>query len=657
MTKRRNLRILLGAMPWTDYDKPSIQIAVLKAFLQQHGFADVEAAYFYAEIAEAIGFFEYHGLAYPAYTDAEPIYSYLLFPQMRSSLLANDRLRARCEEAAERARAVPRTHQPKIPLRWTAELFAELEALHQRILDRRDWTRFDLVGLTLNYGQTVSSLYMAREIKRRHPGCKIVLGGVDASGSLGQSLLGTFDFIDYCCNGEGELPLLHLAERLEAGSSDVDVCAIPGIIARASTGRVVLNPPHQLESLRDLETPDFDEYFASLDSLGLTPSSVIHSLPIEGSRGCPYECSFCGVPLSWGTSFRCRTAEAIVRDMRQLSKKYRVLSFLFVDNITPSNPNRLFQSISAEGVDYRMFFELRANISPRTLRHMKRAGVTNVQIGVEALSTSLLTKMNKRTRAINNVATMKHCEALGIFTGNNLIIGHPLTTEEEIDETIRAMDFCRGFFPPDGLSQYTLQVGSRDYEHRERLGCREVSNAVEYRDAYPSEIFDKLDLLWKDAEYEKEPANWERIKAPLASWREDYFRLRRALLDRPILSYVDGGSFLIIDDYRSGTLDRWELDEEQRGIYLFADEAIRSLDAYEMHFGRPATELLAVLDALASLKLVFREGDEFISLAIRARADRRFTSLERPDASTPKESVASDERPLIPATQLRRRGS
>jgi hypothetical protein len=45
-----------------------------------------------------------------------------------------------------------------------------------------------------------------------------------------------------------------------------------------------------------------------------------------------------------------------------------------------------------------------------------------VQIGIEALSSRLLKKLHKGTRAIQNLEIMKNCEMLGIRNISNLIL-------------------------------------------------------------------------------------------------------------------------------------------------------------------------------------------------------------------------------------------
>jgi len=56
--------------------------------------------------------------------------------------------------------------------------------------------------------------------------------------------------------------------------------------------------------------------------------------------------------------------------------------------------------------DLRLFSELRATTSWAELKVMGKAGMQEVQIGIEALSTPLLKKLHKGTSAIQNLEIM-----------------------------------------------------------------------------------------------------------------------------------------------------------------------------------------------------------------------------------------------------------
>jgi len=74
----------------------------------------------------------------------------------------------------------------------------------------------------------------------------------------------------------------------------------------------------------------------------------------------------------------------------------------------------IFAGLSTLSKDFSLFAEIRATTPRHILEAMQVAGTHEVQIGIEALSTRLLKKLNKGTTAIQNLEIMKHCEELSI---------------------------------------------------------------------------------------------------------------------------------------------------------------------------------------------------------------------------------------------------
>ena len=67
----------------------------------------------------------------------------------------------------------------------------------------------------------------------------------------------------------------------------------------------------------------------------------------------------------------------------------------------------MFREVARSGKDYGFFYEARANLTRETFEIMKKAGLERVQIGIEAMSTSMLEKFRKKARVIHNIQAMK----------------------------------------------------------------------------------------------------------------------------------------------------------------------------------------------------------------------------------------------------------
>ena len=116
-----------------------------------------------------------------------------------------------------------------------------------------------------------------------------------------------------------------------------------------------------------------------------------------------------------------------------LTAKHQTLTVSIVDNVLPKRCSKeIFSKLIGLKKDLRMFSEIRATTTRPELRLMARAGMREVQIGIEALSTSLLAKLHKGTSAIQNLEIMRDCEALGLVNYSNLILHFPGSNEQDL---------------------------------------------------------------------------------------------------------------------------------------------------------------------------------------------------------------------------------
>jgi ribosomal peptide maturation radical SAM protein 1 len=610
-------RILIAAMPWARDDMPSIQVGALQAFLVADGLK-AEGAHWFVEVAHALGVDDYRDIWSPRLLDGEVVYAALLFPEMRAAHLRDARLATKARRLARARRSRGRA---PLPFELTDRFFRRFDRLHQRILDRYDWRRYALVGLTLNFGQTAASLYVAREIKKRNPACRIIVGGAEATGELGASLLRHFPQIDHACHGEGEQPLLNLARALDAGVSREEIVAIPGLVSREPGGRIRVNPPDQVARLDRLPPPEFEPYFAALEAQGPDARTALCvRLPIEASRGCYYACSFCSVALQWD-GVRTQSPEWVALAMRSYADRYGILEFEFSDNVNPANADAIFSRVAADGRDYRFFFELRTGVGVRTLATMRRAGLVQTQMGVEALSTTLLRTFNKRATLLGNLQGMKNCAALGIQFAGNLIVDHPGATRDDVDETLRVMRIARCYPPPDDVSHFALEYGSPDFTTAAGGTIVITGNHPSYRRVFPARLLATLVLTRGGYRRRNGRAvSWRRVIAARTRWARDFARTTARLGPNvPHLAYYDGGTFLRIEDYRSGALEAYTLRGVERDVLLAADQVTswRTLRSRLPQVSE--TTLRRELAELVATGLMVEEDDKFLSLAIAGR--------------------------------------
>jgi hypothetical protein len=117
---------------------------------------------------------------------------------------------------------------------------------------------------------------------------------------------------------------------------------------------------------------------------------------------------------------------------------------------------------------------------------------------------------------------------------------------------------------------------------------------------------------------------WGPVTRALKSWRTTYEDLHGASNTDPALSYQDGGAFLIIHERRRNADDMTHrLRGSSRGIYLFCERNRSVPEIVERFPGFGQERILPFLNMMVDKKLMFREGERFLSLAVPIRGFKR----------------------------------
>jgi len=172
----------------------------------------------------------------------------------------------------------------------------------------------DIVGLSVLSAKTSSAIKIAEICKDIDPNIKVVCGGHHPTVRPAEILCN--ENIDFVVRGEGEFTIYELLKALQ--SSTYNYYAIPGLSFKWK-GEIIHNEDRKLiKDLNLLPIPSRDklldiELFSS-DQLSM----------VMGSRGCPYNCGFCGSKNIWGRKVRYRSIDSILVEIDDLRKKYSV---------------------------------------------------------------------------------------------------------------------------------------------------------------------------------------------------------------------------------------------------------------------------------------------------------------------------------------------
>ncbi len=603
--------ILLIAPPWPLFNRPSIQIAALKAFVgQKSPGTKIRALHPYLLLAEAIGFPTYHTISQSSWA-AESVAAGLLFPE---NIVACNRIFR--DSLRKRTRKVNR-HKISLPLP------DHVRKMTAGILDAFVQTNIPngckLVGITACLNQLSAGLYLALLVKREKPDIPVVMGGTSCTGPLAQDILSCFEQVDYIINGEGELPLLGLWEFLNGKRERLP----PGVIHRMDHGSTGTHPPEatsqaQIKDLNSLPLPDFRDYFRELASIA-PQYKFSPILPVEASRGCWWgRCSFCNLNLQW-TGYRAKSPGRISWEIERLASKFGALDFAFMDNVLPrKEAAAIFTKLSDHGRDYSLFAELRACHTRKELSSMAKAGLKDLQVGIEALSASLLKRMNKGASVMDNVAVIRHaCEA-GIALGGNLIIHFPGSTEQEVEETLAVLDFLWPF-PSLKTVSFWLGLGSPVQRHPEKFGIHAIKSHPLFSEMFynANRCAPSIILAYR-GDRQVQRRLWRPVEKKVALWQAESENLRRR--HGALLTFRDGKQFIRIRQVLpGGKILTHTLKGISRRLYLASLEVVDRDDLYTIANGLPMEQINFFIAGLVEKRLVFQHGKRIIGLAVREK--------------------------------------
>ena len=371
---------------------------------------------------------------------------------------------------------------------------AGLEANAQIILA----TEPDLVGFSATTPGFLEAVDLTSALKARKPELRVVVGNVHAS-SLGAVLLEHFPEIDYLCVGEGEGPLLDLAEGRRAGD-------IPNLIFRDGD-RVVANPRRpRIADLDQLPFPAYEKLagFPQGYHLPLFSYRRRWGATMITSRGCPYTCSFCDRTV-FEHLYRYNSAAYIYEQMRHLRDHFGVRHINFYDDLFTAQEARV-QELCARLIDRPLGMEFNCAVrtghtSAELLRLLRRAGALMVSLGIESADPAMMRRHKAGVTLEAVRETVAKIHAAGLRAKGLFIFGLPGETPATIQTTsdfILSLDLdemnLTKFSPMYGAPLWDECVTGRTGELREDWRLMNCLNFVFRPEGFASR--EEMDALY-----------------------------------------------------------------------------------------------------------------------------------------------------------------
>lgn len=298
-----------------------------------------------------------------------------------------------------------------------------------------------LVGVTCMFSsQWLIARELLRELRARLPRALLVAGGEHMS-ALPEHVLETSP-ADLVVVGEGEETAVELAAAVAAGG---DPAGVPGVVSRGPDGRARRAPPRRRTcAVDEIEPPAWDLFHVEryIERQQMHGVHRGRAMPILGTRGCPYQCTFCSSPQMWTQRWIPRDPARLVDELAALQARYGATDFHFQDLTAIVRKDWIIafaREVLRRGlrITYQLPSGTRSEAIDREVAGwLYRSGCRNMAYAPESGSDQLRKQVKKQVKLDRLLASIEGALAEGLSLSCFFVIGFPDETEATLRETL-----------------------------------------------------------------------------------------------------------------------------------------------------------------------------------------------------------------------------
>ena len=312
-------------------------------------------------------------------------------------------------------------------------------------------------------------LKISQFLKKNFPKIYQVFGGVHAT--LADLKLADLPF-DAICKGEGEAPMLELAEKLEKKESPREIMNL----TIKENGRILSSPTRPfIQNLDELPFPDREIWDKYVDP------NAFYKHAILLSRGCPFECTYCSnkalARTAKGQYVRFRSPENVIGELDFVTKKYPQVRDIFFESETITTNLPWLQEFCTKlalynaSLPYSLKFGTNIRIARRTnyshiFEILKKASFKYIAVGIESGSERVRKDVLRRDYSNEDIISVfRKAREHGLKIHAYNIVGLPGETPADFKETIKINRICEPedphlsvFFPYPGTDLFKICV-------------------------------------------------------------------------------------------------------------------------------------------------------------------------------------------------------
>ncbi len=335
---------------------------------------------------------------------------------------------------------------------------------------------YRIVGCSTSFEQTAASIALLNRIKELRPDTITILGGANCEGDMAIGIASLSPHIDFVFSGESESAFVDFVHDILSGSRPPN--------------RVFYGKPTR--NLDALPTPNYEEFYQQGELfLGSRAKSLREpEIPYETSRGCwwgqKHHCTFCGFNTD-AIVFRQKSPDRVIGELRVLSEAYPGRKVRMTDSVFPYTYfETVLPRLAHEFPGASIFYETRANLSLPQVLALKKARVTEIQPGIESLSSRLLRLMDKGVLARQNLILLRNAAAVGIDLIWNLLWGIPGDDIEDYLATLALIPLLHHLQPPTSVGHISIDRFSPYFSEPRKFRIRHMRPIAGYYDSFPT---------------------------------------------------------------------------------------------------------------------------------------------------------------------------
>jgi magnesium-protoporphyrin IX monomethyl ester (oxidative) cyclase len=292
-----------------------------------------------------------------------------------------------------------------------------------------------------------------------------------------------------------------------------------------------------------------------------------------------------------------------------------VKKIFFADSVCKTWAEGYADALHEQNRSLAGFMEMRVHADEAFFAKLARAGITEMQLGVEALSEQLLKAMRKGTTVWQNLRAVKYLAELGIESASNLITHHPKSTLNDV-EAARSILQKIPHFPGFSLSYFVVSYASPLYLELDQQDQESLPRGFDWLPDPLRRVTTNRDLAYPyPRAWLPQPAReaWDEFLA----WHAGY-EVERKRLDLRLTVLLEDGARTVIERRTSNGASELVLTGRPAEVLSHCHAAPKLADLAT----RLSIDKLEMEDTITCLEedgLVIRLGERALSLPFRAR--------------------------------------